>query len=59
MPKHVQTPSVSDFQWPIGHVVACMVAYPYLVKNIGIISMENAQKHSGKEQKKLMLSYVI
>jgi hypothetical protein len=44
MPKHVQTPSVSDFQWPPRHVVLFMEGNPYLVKNTGIISMENAQK---------------
>jgi hypothetical protein len=44
MPKHVQTPSVSDFQWPPRHDVSFMEAYPYLVKNTGIISMEDVRK---------------
>jgi hypothetical protein len=44
MPKHVQTPSVSDFQWPPRHDVGSMEGYPYLVKITGIISMENVLK---------------
>jgi hypothetical protein len=30
-----------------------MAAYPYLVKNIGIISMENAQKPSREKTKEV------
>jgi hypothetical protein len=52
MPKHAQTPSVSDFQWPQRHDAVSMVAYPYLVKIIGIISMEIAQKQPEKRLKK-------
>jgi hypothetical protein len=52
MPKHVQTRSVSDFQWPLRHDVVSMEGYHYLAKNIGITSMENVQKLPEKRLKK-------
>jgi hypothetical protein len=52
MPKHVQTPFVSDFHWPPRHDVAFMEAYPYLGKITGITSMEIAQKQPENRLKK-------
>jgi hypothetical protein len=52
MPEHAQIPFVNAFQWPLRHDVGFMVAYPYLVKNTGIISMEIARKLPEKRLKK-------
>jgi hypothetical protein len=52
MPEHAQIPPVNAFQWPPRHDVSFMVAYPYLVKITGIISMVVARRPLGKKLKK-------